>query len=120
MPLQELAYHTRDGSYTIMTFPNMDMGVEWFASTNQIRRELENIIFVATSDDVMVPHVVDWLHRYIDQYLRRWGSDMVAADVRLTAENRNASLPEDRRLEIPANVTGTAVGCRITDAHPPR
>lgn len=70
---------------------------------------------VATSDDVMVPYVVDWLHRYIDQYLRRWGTHMVAVDVRYTAEIRNGNLPEDQRLEIPIEVTGTAVGCSRTD-----
>lgn len=110
-----------------MTFPTLDMAVEWFASTEEmnaqlerinfeeINRDLDRITFASTSDVVRAPPTIDWLHHYVDHYLRRWGTDMVAVDIRSSAENKNNNLPEDHRLEIPTDVTGTAVGCRRTN-----
>lgn len=113
MNTYNVMYLTNDGMCSAMSFPNQALAQEWFASTQQLKHEMESICAAAaaTSEDTELPRVVDWLRRYITEYLNRWGSDVVAVDVRRSAENSNAALPEDRRLDIPPNVAGTAVGC---------
>lgn len=109
-------YLTYDGVCSAMSFPNTVMAHEWFASTQQLKDEMQSICATAaaTSANAEIPRVVAWLRRYVNEYLSRWGSDMVAVDVRRSAENSSAALPEDRRVDIPSNVTGTAVGCSRT------
>lgn len=107
-------YGCYDGSVSTVTFPDLERATEWLDTTQELKTQMDTIIedSVINNEDVLLTHVVDWVRRYI-RYLRRWGEDMVAVDVRRAVENSNASLPDNLRLEIPTMVP-TARNCRMT------
>lgn len=110
-------YLSEDGMISTMRFPTGTMAIHWYYTTEQMKGEMEDIpshVFNSDSqvcEAAAVPRLVDWLRHYTLVYLHRWGSNMVAADIHRSAENSNLSLPENLRVAIPTDVTGTAVGC---------
>lgn len=107
-----------DEMMSAMEFPTNVMAIHWYESTEQIKDGMADIpsyvfdIAPRDCEDAAIPRLVDWLRRYTLVYLHRWGSDVVATDIRRAAENSNLSLPENHRVAIPTDIIGTSVGCR--------
>lgn len=109
-------YHTYDGNFSTVSFPDLATATEWMDMTQRLKHQMDDIVdrgsTVEDVENVVMPRVVVWLRLYI-AYLRHWGENMVAIDVRRAAENSNANLPENLRVEIPTEVRGTVRDCTM-------
>lgn len=108
-------YLLYEGGTSVITFPNQDLASEWLIDTRRLKNSMDDIVEQSRTENEGLTRVVEWLNYYVDHYLMRWGSDIVAPDVRNAAEVSNAELPEQHRVTIPADVTGTVGdGCTCT------
>ena len=111
-PIKSLLYMTYGEGCSVVTFPNEELASEWLSATKDLKERMDVIVEQSQSEDEGIPKVVEWHHYYVNRYLTRWGSNLVAPDVRRGAEKSNADIPEEHRINIPTDVIGTVKdGC---------